>query len=193
MPRPRRCLPAGSADACSSWLGSPRGSCSSSTPLASFETCRHFPAIDWKRWRAIGADSTVSGSTISTASALSGRTATRRTWRSSTITSVRGATMAKSRRLPPVHPGEILREDLMAPLGLSINKVARDLRVPVTRMSEIVNGRRSITADTALRLARYFAMTPQFWMNLQAAYDLDLATRASADRIKRDVHPREAA
>ena len=79
--------------------------------------------------------------------------------------------MAKSRRLPPVHPGEVLREDLMTPLGLSINGLARDLRVPVTRMSEIVNGRRSITADTALRLARYFAMTPQFWMNLQAAYD----------------------
>ena len=78
--------------------------------------------------------------------------------------------MAKSRRLPPVHPGEVLREDLMTPLGLSINGLARDLRVPVTRMSEIVNGRRSITADTALRLARYFAMTPQFWMNLQAAY-----------------------
>jgi addiction module HigA family antidote len=63
--------------------------------------------------------------------------------------------MAKSRRLSPVHPGEILREDLMAPLGLSINGLARDLRVPVTRMSEIVNGRRSITADTALRLARF--------------------------------------
>ena len=59
----------------------------------------------------------------------------------------------------------------MVPLGLSINRVARDLRVPVTRMSEIVNGRRSVTADTALRLARYFAMTPQFWMNLQAVYD----------------------
>ena len=101
--------------------------------------------------------------------------------------------MAKSRRLPPVHPGEILREDLMAPLGLSINKVARDLRVPVTRMSEIVNGRRSITADTALRLARYFSTTPEFWVNLQSAYDLDVATRASADQIKRDVHPRAAA
>ncbi|HWO73655.1 MAG TPA: HigA family addiction module antitoxin, partial [Dehalococcoidia bacterium] len=64
---------------------------------------------------------------------------------------------------------------------------------PVTRMSEIVNGRRSITADTALRLARYFGTTPEFWMNLQAAYDLDVAMRTSADRIKRDVHPREAA
>lgn len=99
----------------------------------------------------------------------------------------------KSRRLPPVHPGEILREDLMDPLGLSINGLARDLRVPVTRMSEIVNRRRSMTADTALRLARYFGSSPQFWMNLQAAYDLDVVTRASAERIERDVHPREAA
>lgn len=100
--------------------------------------------------------------------------------------------MAKTRRLPFVHPGEILREDLMRPLELSINRLARNLRVPVTRMSEIVNGRRSITADTALRLARYFSMTPQFWLNLQGAYDLDVATRVSAGRITRDVHPREA-
>src|SRR3954447_1346471 len=100
--------------------------------------------------------------------------------------------MAKSRRLPPVHPGEILRHDLMAPLGLSINRVARDLRVPVTRMSEIVNGRRRITADTALRLGRYFSTTPEFWVNLQSAYDLDVATRASAEQIKRDAHPRAA-
>ena len=69
----------------------------------------------------------------------------------------------KPRRLPPVHPGEVLHEDLMKPLGLSINKLARELRVPVNRMSEIVNGRRGITADTALRLARYFGVTPEFW------------------------------
>jgi len=99
----------------------------------------------------------------------------------------------KSPSLPPVHPGEILREDLMVPLGISINRLARDLRVPVTRVSEIVNGRRSITADTALRLARYFANTPQFWLNLQAAYDLEVATRLLVERIERDVHPREAA
>jgi antitoxin HigA-1 len=98
----------------------------------------------------------------------------------------------KGHRLPPVHPGEILREDLLRPLGISINRLGRDLRVPVTRMSEIVNGRRGISADTALRLARYFA-TPEFWMNLQAAYDLESAQRVSADRIARDVHPREAA
>jgi addiction module HigA family antidote len=99
----------------------------------------------------------------------------------------------KGRRLPPVHPGEILREDLLKPLGISINRLGRDLRVPVTRMSEIVNGRRGITADTALRLARYFRTTPEFWMNLQASFDLDVAQRVSADRIARDVHPREAA
>ena len=99
----------------------------------------------------------------------------------------------KGRRLPPVHPGEILREDLLKPLGISINRLGRDLRVPVARMSEIVNGRRGITADTALRLARYFRTTPEFWMNLQASFDLDVAQRASADRITRDVHPREAA
>ncbi len=99
----------------------------------------------------------------------------------------------KARRLPPVHPGEILREDLLKPLGISINRLGRDLRVPVTRMSEIVNGRRGVSADTALRLARYFGITPEFWMSLQAAYDLDLVQRVSSDRIARDVHPREAA
>ena len=99
----------------------------------------------------------------------------------------------KTRLLPPVHPRDILREDLMGPLGLSINSLARDLRVPVTRVSEIVNGRRSVTADTALRLARYFGSSPQFWLNLQAAYDLEVATRRSVERIERDVHPREAA
>jgi antitoxin HigA-1 len=98
----------------------------------------------------------------------------------------------RSRSLPPVHPGEILREDLMGPFGLSINRLARDLRVPVTRVSEIVNGRRSITADTALRLARYFGNSPQFWLNLQAAYDLEVAARLSVEQIERDVHPREA-
>jgi len=104
-----------------------------------------------------------------------------------------GAMSRKNPPLPPVHPGEILREDLMKPLGLSINALARDLRVPVTRVSEIVNGRRSITADTALRLARYFGNTPQFWLSLQATHDLEVATRRSVGQIERDVHPREAA
>jgi addiction module HigA family antidote len=99
----------------------------------------------------------------------------------------------KKATLPPVHPGEILREDLMRPMGISINRLARDLRVPVTRISEIVNCRRGISADTALRLSRYFGSTPEFWMNLQGAYDLEVAERESKRQIERDVHPREVA
>lgn len=95
--------------------------------------------------------------------------------------------------LPPVHPGEILLEDLMKPLGISINRLARDLRVPVTRVSDIVNGRRSISSDTALRLALYFGTSPEFWMNLQAGYDLEVTIRQSGSRIKHDVAPRQAA
>lgn len=91
--------------------------------------------------------------------------------------------------LPPIHPGEILVEEFMKPLGLSINRVGRDLRVPVTRIAEIARGRRSITSDTALRLARYFQTTPAFWMNLQSAYDLEVAERELMDRIVRDVEP----
>ncbi len=92
-----------------------------------------------------------------------------------------------------MHPGEILREDLMKPLGISINRLARDLRVPVNRVSEIVNGRRGITADTALRLARYFKASPEFWLNLQATFELQVAARATGARIERDVNPLEAA
>ena len=99
----------------------------------------------------------------------------------------------KKATLPPVHPGEILREDLMQPLEISINRLARDLRVPVTRVREIVNGRRGISADTTLRLGRYFGNTPEFRMNLQAAYDLEVAARESKRDIERDVHPREVA
>jgi addiction module HigA family antidote len=99
----------------------------------------------------------------------------------------------KQTKLPPIHPGEILREDLMEPLDISINRLARDLRVPVTRISEIVNCRRGISADTALRLARYFGSTPEFWMNLQSAYDLEVARRESSREVDRDVRPREVA
>jgi addiction module HigA family antidote len=99
----------------------------------------------------------------------------------------------KNKGMPPVHPGEILREDLMKPLGLTVNGLARDLKVPVSRMSEIVNGRRAINADAALRLSRYFGNTPEFWINLQAAYDLRVTIHSSASRIEREVRPRKAA
>ncbi len=96
------------------------------------------------------------------------------------------------RRLPPIHPGAILAEDLRD-LGVSLNRLARALRVPMNRISAIVNGKRSITADTALRLARYFGTSAQYWMNLQAAYDLRMAEHVSATRIKREVLPRHTA
>lgn len=99
----------------------------------------------------------------------------------------------KNNGKPPVHPGEILREDLMKPLGLTVNGLARDLKVPASRMSEIVNGRRAINADAALRLSRYFGNTPEFWINLQAAYDLRVTIHSSANRIEREVRPRKAA
>ncbi len=92
--------------------------------------------------------------------------------------------------LKPVHPGEILREDFMKPLGLSMNALALDLRVPVTRIAEIVHGRRGITPDTAFRLGRYFDTTPLFWMNLQTKYDLDVLQDEEAEMIERQVRPR---
>jgi antitoxin HigA-1 len=99
----------------------------------------------------------------------------------------------KNNGMPPVHPGEILKEDLMKPLGLTVKGLARELNVPVGRMSEIVNGRRAINADVALRLSRYFGNTPEFWINLQAAYDLRVTIHSSATRIEREVRPRKAA
>jgi addiction module HigA family antidote len=97
-----------------------------------------------------------------------------------------------ARKLKPVRPGEILREEFMKPLGLSMNKLALDLRVPVTRIAEIVHQRRGITTDTALRLGRYFKTTPVFWMNLQVRYDLEVAEDEQAEKIARDVQPLEA-
>ena len=96
-----------------------------------------------------------------------------------------------AKKMKPAHPGEMLREEFMKPLGLSMNKLAMDLRVPVTRIGEIVHERRGITADTALRLARYFKNTPEFWMNLQTWYDLEVAKDEREEKINRDVSPIE--
>jgi len=87
----------------------------------------------------------------------------------------------------PVHPGEILREDFLAELGMSANALAKALHVPAPRVNDIVRERRGVTADTALRLARYFGSTPQFWLNLQSAYDLRRAEIAAGRRIAREV------
>src|SRR5438105_4856719 len=96
-------------------------------------------------------------------------------------------------RIPFPHPGETIREDYLKPLGMSVNKLAIELRVPATRMTEIVNARRGITADTALRLARYFNTTPRFWLNLQASYELAKAGDARREEIERTIRPHRAA
>jgi len=95
------------------------------------------------------------------------------------------------RKLRPVHPGEVLREDFMAPLRLSMNRLALDLRVPVTRIAEILRGQRRVTPETALRLARYFNTTALFWLNLQTTYDLQVTEDRELTRVKRDVRPHE--
>lgn len=92
-----------------------------------------------------------------------------------------------TKMLSPVHPGEVLLEDFMRPLGLSAYRLAKDIGVPTLRISQIVRGQRAVTADTALRLARYFGTSPEVWMRLQAQYDLEVAQRQLAKRVEREV------
>ncbi len=94
----------------------------------------------------------------------------------------------KAKKLPPVHPGRVLK-NLFEEAGITANAVALALRIPANRLTEIINGRRSISADTALRLARYFGTSAQMWMNLQAKYDLEAAEDAMASRIDIEVQP----
>jgi addiction module HigA family antidote len=100
--------------------------------------------------------------------------------------------MAQRRKLRPIHPGELLRDELDE-IGVSLNELGRALRVPMNRISEIVNGKRAISVDTAMRLARYFGTSPQLWLNLQVAYDLEVAGREIQSRIEKEVLPRTAA
>jgi len=92
-----------------------------------------------------------------------------------------------SKRIAPIHPGEILAEDFMAPRGLTANRLALDLHIPANRVSEIIRGRRSISADTALRLGRYFKTSPELWLGLQADYDLRKAKDELGKQIDREV------
>lgn len=95
-------------------------------------------------------------------------------------------------RMRAIHPGEVLREEFIRPLGMSAHALAQALRVPAPRINDLVRERRGVTPDTALRLARYFATTPQFWLNLQASYELKIAARDTGKRIEREVVPRAA-
>ena len=101
--------------------------------------------------------------------------------------------MARGKKIPPLHPGEVLYEDFIVPTGISIHRIAMDLRVPANRIAEIVKGERAISADTALRLARYLGTSPEFWLDLQSDYDLEKAKDELAARIAREVHPRKRA
>lgn len=98
----------------------------------------------------------------------------------------------RRKHLDPIHPGEILLEDFMKPMGISINRLARDLVVPPGRISAIVNGKRGITADTALRLGKYFGVAPQTWMGLQAEHDLRVARRSIGAELDRRVQTHAA-
>lgn len=98
----------------------------------------------------------------------------------------------KYKKLPPIHPGEILREEFLEQMGISQYRLAKDISVPPRRINEIVHGKRSITADTALRLGRFFNMSPQFWLNLQTRYDLEVTEDQLENRLDNEVHALQA-
>ena len=98
----------------------------------------------------------------------------------------------KDKKLPAIHPGEILREEFLEPMGISQYRLAKDISVPPRRINEIVHGKRSITADTALRLGRFFGMSAQFWLNLQTRYDLEVTEDLLDGRLAEEVHTLEA-
>ena len=93
----------------------------------------------------------------------------------------------KNKKLPPIHPGEILIEEFLKPMGISQYRLAKDISVPPRRINEIVHGKRSISADTALRLGRFFGISPQFWLNLQTRFDLEVAEDLLAERLEKEV------
>jgi addiction module HigA family antidote len=93
----------------------------------------------------------------------------------------------KNKKLPPIHPGEILIEEFLKPMGLSQYRLAKDISVPPRRINEIVHGKRSISADTALRLGRFFGTPPQFWLNLQTRFDLEVTEDLLAERLEKEV------
>src|SRR5260370_31233040 len=165
------------------------------------------PATASKPCTAIGAENIASASTINGGYASNGATARHGTSRSWTTTrddamSIKREDLDASRidfaevttgkRLPLVHPGENLRDDFLGPMKISVYTLAQAIKVPRSRVNDIVLGRRGITADTAFRLARYFRTSPEFWINLQARYDLDMADRTLRRRIEREVTPRAA-
>jgi addiction module HigA family antidote len=101
--------------------------------------------------------------------------------------------MTRAKKLPPIHPGEILLEEFLKPLGMSMNKLAEKLHVPANRITQIVGGQRGITGETALRLARYFGTSPEFWLGMQKDFDLQVARDEFEAEVARQVQPRDKA
>ncbi len=97
-----------------------------------------------------------------------------------------------TKKMPPIHPGQILLEEFLQPMGISQYRISKDISVPARRINEIVHGKRSITADTALRLGKFFSMSAQFWLNLQSRYDLEVAEDTLKNRLKKEVHVYQA-
>ncbi len=97
--------------------------------------------------------------------------------------------VSTGRRLPLVHPGEILHDEFLEPMSLSVYELSNAIKVPRSRVNDIVRGRRAITTDTALRLGRYFGTSPEFWLNLQARHDLDIADRTVRKKIEKEIEP----
>ena len=162
-------------------------SCKCLMVQSSFETCAHLRATDWNNSREIEPDSTASGSTTSGGYVSFGVNPVRNVSRLSTITE-RQINMTTN-KMRPVHPGEILREEFLAPLGMSAHALAMALHVPAPRINDLVRERRSVTPDTALRLARFFDTTAEFWLNLQSSFNLKQAEHETGHRIREEVRP----
>lgn len=167
-------------------------------------TCAFLEATASKRCAARGPVSTASVSTISGEYASYGAKGKFGTSKSSTTTGNKAVTIRREdlnagrvdlkdvttgKRILPSHPGEILREEFLEPMSLSVYALSNAIKVPRSRINDVVRGRRAITADTALRLARYLGMTPEFWINLQAHYDLEMAKETSRRRIEQEIEP----
>jgi addiction module HigA family antidote len=153
--------------------------------------CARHLATDSRRWRGIARVNTASGSMINSVFAFAGRLKVRPTLRLWTTTEGNSDMFKNGMR--PVHPGEVLQEDFLKPLGLSANALAKALNVPAPRINDVVRKRRGVSADTAMRLARYFGGDARSWLNLQTAYDLRIAEISNAKRIVREVSPSSSA
>jgi addiction module HigA family antidote len=169
--------------------GRPGGSCSTSIELGSYRISACPRAITWRPSRATGRAAIASGSTSNGASVYGGLRMDPMTSKSSTTTR---RPAARRKLLDPIPPGEILREEFLRPLGISINALARDVAVPPNRISAIVNGKRAISADTALRLGKYFGVSPELWLDLQSDYDLRVARRTVWKRVEPRIRVRAA-